>query len=143
MMTVALVVRLWRGRRFKFRLDYGANPRPGSGVLSCVGLAEFARFGRMPFVCSATWIAREGSEETVRAALEQLSPLSRLEQGAIYYQAFQSPDAPRVFRIFEVYDDEAAFQAHLASEHFATWALGQAIPALEDRHREIYETLPF
>jgi quinol monooxygenase YgiN len=97
----------------------------------------------MAFVCSATWIATPGHEETVRAALEQLSPASREEPGNLYYQAYQSPDEPLVFRIFEVYENEEAFKAHATYPHFEQWALGQAIPVLETRQRDFYETLDF
>ncbi len=97
----------------------------------------------MAFICSATWIAKPGEEETVRSALEQLSPASREEPGNIYYQAYQSPEEPNVFRIFEVYADEDAFKAHATYPHFEQWALGQAIPALETRQRDFYETLDF
>ncbi len=97
----------------------------------------------MAFVCSATWIANAGEEETVRSALEKLSPASREEPGNLYYQAYQSPEEPRVFRIFEVYTDEDAFKKHGTYPHFEEWALGQAIPALETRQRDFYETLDF
>lgn len=95
----------------------------------------------MAFICSATWIAKDGEAETVRSALEQLAPASRAEPGNIYYQPYQDPAEPNVFRIFEVYADEAAFTAHGAYPHFEQWALGQAIPALETRQRDFYETL--
>lgn len=97
----------------------------------------------MAFICSATWTAKDGQADTVAEALKHLSPASREEPGNRYYQAYQDPESPDVFRIFEVYDDEDAFKAHGASEHFATWALGQAIPALETRQRDFYETLDF
>lgn len=97
----------------------------------------------MAFVCAATWTAKPGEEETVRSALEQLSPGSRTEPGNLYYQAYQTPEEPRIFRIFEVYTDEAAFKKHATYPHFEKWALGQAIPALETRERDFYETLDF
>lgn len=97
----------------------------------------------MAFVCSATWTANPGEEETVREALEHLSPASRTEPGNIYYQAYQSPDEPRIFRIFEIYTDEDAFKAHATYPHFEQWALGQAIPALETRQRDFYTTLDY
>lgn len=97
----------------------------------------------MAFVCNATWIAKEGEAETVRAALEQLSPATRTEPGNIYYQAYRSPDEPNVFRIFEVYTDAEAFAAHGSYPHFERWALGQAIPALDVRRRDLYETLDY
>jgi quinol monooxygenase YgiN len=46
-----------------------------------------------------------------------------------------------VFHIFEIYDDEAAVEAHGASEHFRSYALEQAIPALESRQRRFFETI--
>jgi quinol monooxygenase YgiN len=97
----------------------------------------------MAVVLSATWIAKPGEEETVRAALEKLSAPSREEPGNLYYQAYQDPAEPNVFRIFEVYADQDAVTAHTQYEHFTTWALGQAIPALEERRRDFFETLPF
>lgn len=97
----------------------------------------------MAIVLSATWIAKAGNEEIVREALEHLAPASRTEEGNIYYQAYQDPAAPTIFRIFEVYTDDDAVKAHTEYEHFTTWALGQAIPALEERRREFYQTLDY
>jgi len=97
----------------------------------------------MALVLSATWIAKAGEEQTVLEALRNLSPASREEPGNLYYQAYQDPEEPRVFRIFEIYRDEDAVTAHTQYEHFQTWAAGQAIPALEERRREFYQTLDF
>jgi len=97
----------------------------------------------MALVLSATWIAKAGEEQTVLEALRNLSPASRKEPGNLYYQAYQDPEEPRVFRIFEIYRDEDAVTAHTQYEHFQTWAAGQAIPALEERRREFYQTLDF
>jgi len=97
----------------------------------------------MALVLSATWIAKAGEEQTVLDALRNLSPASREEPGNLYYQAYQDPEEPRVFRIFEIYRDEDAVTAHTQYEHFQTWAAGQAIPALEERRREFYQTLDF
>ena len=95
----------------------------------------------MAVVLKATWIANEGSEQIVLDALERLSPLSRAEPGCRFYQAYRDLAEPRVFHIFEIYDDDAAVEAHGASEHVRTYALGQAIPVLESRQREFFETI--
>jgi len=97
----------------------------------------------LAFVCSATWIAKVGMEQVVEDALRHLSPASRTEEGNIYYQAYQDPEKPGIFRIFEVYRDEEAFKAHGQYEHFKNWALEQAIPALEHRERQFFETLDY
>jgi quinol monooxygenase YgiN len=95
----------------------------------------------MAYVVSAVWTAQPGQEDVVRAAIEKLTPLSREEPGNRFYQAFQSAEEPSVFRLFEIYEDEAAYAAHGASEHFKEYALGQAIPVLASRERAFYETI--
>ena len=89
----------------------------------------------MAFVCSATWTAQPGKEDVVRDALTELAPASRDEPGCQTYVVHQDPEQPSVFKIFEVYDDEAAFKAHGTYPHFEQYALGQAIPVLANRER--------
>ncbi len=95
----------------------------------------------MSYVVEAIWTAEEGHEETVLEALRQLAPLSRQEPGCSFYQVYRDPARPRVFRIFEIYDDEAAFGEHGASEHFERYARGVAIPLLAGRDRAFYESI--
>ncbi len=95
----------------------------------------------MAYVVSATWTAEPGKEDIVLDAIEKLTPPSRQEPGNRFYQAYQDAAEPLVFRLFEIYDDEAAYAAHGVSEHFATYALGQAIPVLANRERAFYETI--
>ena len=95
----------------------------------------------MPYVVSAVWTAEPGQEGVVLDAIEKLGPLSREEPGNRFYQDFQDPAEPLVFRLFEVYDDQAAADAHWASAHFKEFALEQAIPALATRERAFYETI--
>jgi len=75
----------------------------------------------MAVVLKATWTATEGSEAIVLDALEKLAPRSREEPGCRVYQAYRDPAEPRVFHIFEIYDDEAAVEAHRAAPHFKVW----------------------
>lgn len=89
----------------------------------------------MSFVCSATWTVQPGKETVVHDALVELAPASRNEPGCQVYVVHQDSESPSVFKIFEVYDDEAAFKAHGTYPHFEKYALGQAIPALENRER--------
>jgi quinol monooxygenase YgiN len=60
---------------------------------------------------------------------------SRAEPGNLDYQVLRDPQTPGVFMLFERYADEAAFHAHLATEHFATWLKGQVLPNLAERTR--------
>jgi quinol monooxygenase YgiN len=95
----------------------------------------------MAVVLIATWTANEGSEAVVLDALTELAPRSREEPGCRFYQVYRDPAEPRVFRIFEIYDDEDAVAAHASSEHFAEYALGRAIPVLSSRERVFFETV--
>ena len=94
----------------------------------------------MAYVVTAKWTAREGEEEAVAEAVKNLLALSRAEPGIMFYQPHRDPENPRVFFFYEQYADPAAYEAHLASEHFEQWGFGDAIPRLEARERGFYET---
>jgi quinol monooxygenase YgiN len=97
--------------------------------------------GDMPYVVSATWTAPPGSEDVVLDAIENLTPPSRAAPGHRFSPAYQDPPDTSVFRLFEIYDDEDAYAAHGASDHFKQYALEQAIPVLANRERAFYETI--
>lgn len=95
----------------------------------------------MAYVVRANWRVRPGNEQAVLDAVRALATLSRQEPGNRFYQAYQDPDEPGVIRLFEVYDDEPAYQAHVASPHFTQYALDTAIPLLAERERHFYLTI--
>ena len=95
----------------------------------------------MAYVVTAKWTAEEGEEGTVLDGVEKLIPDSRAEPGNLFYQPTRDPENPRVFFFFEIYEDEDAYKAHGASEHFEKYGFGQAIPVLEGRERKFYETV--
>jgi quinol monooxygenase YgiN len=89
----------------------------------------------MEFVVIARYRVRAGEEDKVAAALREMIAPTRAEPGNLDYRAFRDPADPAMFVLFERYTDEAAFDAHRASEHFRTWLAGQVLPALADRIR--------
>jgi quinol monooxygenase YgiN len=95
----------------------------------------------MAYVVAATWRAMAGEAGRIREVIEAMRPLSLAEPGCLFYQAHQSVDDPRVFFLYEQYVDEAAYQAHMATEHFERHVRGQAIARLESRERAFYVTL--
>ncbi|CAI9401467.1 putative quinol monooxygenase [Nocardioides sp. T2.26MG-1] len=95
----------------------------------------------MAYVVSAVWTAQPGQEGVVLDAIAKLTPPSREEPGNRFYQAYQDPAEPLVFRLFEIYDDEDAYAAHGASPHFQEFALEQAIPVLANRERAFFQTI--
>jgi quinol monooxygenase YgiN len=46
-----------------------------------------------------------------------------------------------LFVLFEVYDNEEAYRAHTESDHFRRLAIETAIPLLESREREFFDTV--
>ena len=95
----------------------------------------------MAYVVAATYRAKEGEEERIREILELMAAPSRAEPACRFYQAHRSPEDPRIFFLYEQYDDEAGYQAHMASEHFERHIKGEAIPRLESRQRAFFVTL--
>jgi quinol monooxygenase YgiN len=92
----------------------------------------------MSHVVAVTWVAKPGEEERVAEALRKMVPLTQAEPGCIYYRALQSLDEPRRFFLVEEYVDESGLQAHVESEHFKRYVLGEAVPLLESRERLAY-----
>jgi len=93
------------------------------------------------YVVTATWKARAGEEAAVEALLRKVAAASRREPGCLLFWTHRSVDEPGRFFLYEQYASEAAFQAHAASEHVRTFVLEDAVQRLDERRREMYETL--
>ena len=55
--------------------------------------------------------------------------------------AMALPAVLRTFFLYEVYESEAALQAHSQTDHFRRYVLGDALDRLESRRREVYEVI--
>jgi quinol monooxygenase YgiN len=96
----------------------------------------------MAYVVSAYWRAKEGKADRLAEVIEELLEPSRAEEGNVFYQAHRSPDDPQQFYLYEQYRDEAAYEAHQATEHFTRLVKEDAIPELlDERRREFWSTL--
>jgi quinol monooxygenase YgiN len=96
----------------------------------------------MAYVVVAKWTAKEGQDERLEQICDEMTAPSRGEPANRFYQAHRSPENPRLFFLYEQYEDEAGYEAHMASEHFTRLVKEEAIPdILESREREFYETL--
>jgi quinol monooxygenase YgiN len=93
------------------------------------------------YVLLARWTAAPGNEERVERTLLALAAATREEPGCRAYRPTRGVDDPRVFVIYEEYDDEAALAAHADSEHFRRYVLEEGIPLLESRERTFFRTL--
>ena len=95
----------------------------------------------MAYVVAAQWRAKDGSEDRVATIIGELIGPSRAEPGCLFYQPHRSPDDPCLFFLYEQYADEAAYEAHMKSEHFTRLVKQEAIPnLLESRERAFYVT---
>lgn len=68
-----------------------------------------------PIILHARFTAKPGEAERVAALLRDFSAAVRAEEGNIVFDATRLVDDPDRFFVYEVYRDEAAFQAHLAA----------------------------
>lgn len=75
----------------------------------------------------------EGQEEQAAALLRQAQTDSLTEPGCVNYQVSQDVDNPRRFLIYEVYDDQAALDAHKETAHYLDVVAAQVKPMVVDR----------
>ena len=95
----------------------------------------------MAHVLVVTWRAKPGEEGRVEEILRTMQGLSRAEPGTLTYTAHRSLEDPRDFLLYEAYRDEAAFEAHQATDYFKRYVLGEALPRLESRVRRFFAPL--
>jgi quinol monooxygenase YgiN len=74
-------------------------------------------------------VARSGEENHVRKEFEALVGPTRAEPGCLRYELFVGADNPGDFLFVQEYEDESAFEAHLASKHI-TEMLKVVLPRL-------------
>jgi len=89
----------------------------------------------MLYALVAIYRVTPGGEPAVEAALLEMTECSRAEPGCLSYTAHRSPEEGNVFFLYECYRDEAAFQSHASSDHFARYIKDEVWPRLEDRTR--------
>lgn len=95
----------------------------------------------MPYVVVARWRVRPEDAGWAAGRLAELAAASRKEPGCLSYEPHRGAADPAQFAIVERYRDEAAFKAHVASEHFARIAKGEVIPKLLERVVEFFHPL--
>src|SRR5258708_17624165 len=92
-------------------------------------------------VIIARWRCRPEDAAWIERRLLALAEASRKEPGCLSYRPHRQLRAEGSFAIVEQYADEAAFQAHVKSEHFNRFALGEIVPRLLERAVEHFVPL--
>jgi len=57
------------------------------------------------------------------------------EPGTLLFWPHRSSSDDRLFFLYELFVDDAAFLAHQQTEHFKSLVIGEALPKLERRER--------
>lgn len=65
---------------------------------------------------SKVWIDAE-YQDSARDLIQELADKSRNEEGIVDYQVSEDIEDHRLFRFFEVYEDEEAFNSHMETDH--------------------------
>ena len=89
----------------------------------------------------AQWEAKAGQADRVADILSRFLPEAQSEPGAKLFLIARAKDNPAQFLFYELFRDEAAFQAHQDSTHFKTYIAEQALPLLARRERTQYALL--
>ncbi|MDR2138617.1 MAG: antibiotic biosynthesis monooxygenase [Tannerella sp.] len=111
-----------------------------TGVMSCKGgkkccqgdgcahqaaaVAETPQPKKDRKVIVARVTVKDGQETAFLEVASKLVTATREEEGNLFYALYQSPLRPVEFLFYEAYKDDAAFQAHASSAHFAAFAEG-------------------
>lgn len=95
-------------------------------------------------ICIAvTYLIQTGRDEEAVALFRPLARETRTEPGCKSYLVHRSTTEPRLFFLYEQYEDQEALDSHRASPHFEKYAKNGLFPLLESRSPEIYELLDF
>ena len=89
----------------------------------------------------AEYEARAGKGAEIAAVLARHVAATRAETGCVTFIAFQDSGDPDHFALYEQYVDEAAFQAHRQSPHFAEYVEGDIMPLLARRRWHRYQEI--
>ena len=81
-------------------------------------------------------IKPENVERWMKMALENARE-ARKEPGCRQFEVLVDPKDRTKVALFEVYDDERAFEAHQATPHFKKY-LAEAVPLLASRERQVF-----
>jgi quinol monooxygenase YgiN len=90
---------------------------------------------------AVTWEAKEGEADAVADVLRRMANAVKSEPGTLLFWAHRSPSNDRLFFLYELFADDAAFAAHQETGSFKTLIVGEALPKLARRER--VQFIPF
>jgi len=75
----------------------------------------------------------------IRPHMDAMLAASRAEPGCVEYSYAEDIAEPGLVRVFEVWRDQAAIDAHFASEHMKAWRAAWPSFGVSDRRLLAYE----
>ena len=79
----------------------------------------------------------ENVDAFMKKAIENATA-ARKEPGCRQFDVLADPNDPTKVMLYEIYDDEAAFEAHQQTPHFKKY-LAEAVPLLAERERQVWK----
>ena len=76
-------------------------------------------------------------DKLMKELLANAKAARETEPGCLQFDVLVDPKDPAKLMLYEVYKDEAAFEAHQQAPHFKRY-LEQGVPLLESRERTVY-----
>ncbi|HUN46234.1 MAG TPA: antibiotic biosynthesis monooxygenase family protein [Stellaceae bacterium] len=89
----------------------------------------------------AQWEAKPGEADKVAEILRRFVPKAQQEPGVKLFLIGRGKENPAQYLFYELFDNDAAFAAHQATDHFKTHIAGEALPLLAKRERVQYTLL--
>jgi len=90
----------------------------------------------MNFILAVDLRIKPENVEKFMAGLLANAKEARKEPGCRQFEALIDTSDPTKVMLFEVYDDEKAFEAHQQTPHFKKY-MAEAVPLLADRQRHV------
>ena len=92
------------------------------------------------FVLSVKLVVKRENLEAFGKAVQDNARNARKEPGCRQFDVLADPQDPTRMMLYEVYDDERAFEAHQQTPHFKKY-LAEAVPLLASRERQVWKRL--
>jgi autoinducer 2-degrading protein len=91
----------------------------------------------MSFVLLVNIRIKPESVEAFMKKVAENAREARKEPGCRQFEVLVDPKERTKVALFEIYDDERAFEAHQATPHFKKY-LAEAVPLLASRERQVF-----
>lgn len=94
----------------------------------------------MSIIVAGTVRLPAGGLDAARPAMAAMIAASRAEHGCLAYAYAEDVLEPGLIRVFEVWRDQAAFDAHAHSDHLRAWRAAWPALGLHDRRLTAFES---